>query len=196
MLYTIARIVFTIYFRLFYRLKIYGREHLPSDGGLIVCANHISGADAMLVGLTIKRKVYFVGKEELFKNKLFGKVLIGLGAIPTNRSKASMETMRTSVNLLKEGNVLGIFAQGTRMSADDISSAKSGVSLFALKAKVPVLPIFISAPRFRIFSKIEVFVGKPLSLEKYEGLKLKTDVLEMVTEEIMQAIGSLKGGRD
>ncbi|MDR2904117.1 MAG: 1-acyl-sn-glycerol-3-phosphate acyltransferase [Clostridiales bacterium] len=191
MFYAISRFVVGLYYRTFYRVEVIGQKNIPKNGGFIVCSNHMSVKDPMVLGVFIKRPLSFIGKKEIFKKKFFSLVLKGLHVIPIDRENADMATFKTVIAQLKNGAGIGIFAQGTRVKELDLKSAKAGVALFALKADVPIIPVCISS-NYKHFSKVYVNIGEPFFLNQYKGAKIKTEGLNEITETVMLAISKLK----
>ena len=193
MLYGFASVVFWIYYHIFYRVRVEGFENVPTEGSVIFCANHISYNDPILLCLLMKKKrnpVRMIAKQELFKNKLFGWALRHLHAIPVNREKADMATFKEVMKTLAAGGALGIFAQGTRVKADEEKEAKAGVALFALKGGADVVPVHFDAT-YKLFSRITVRIGEVMTLSEYRGAKLKSEVLAEAADAIMNEIGKL-----
>lgn len=117
---TLLRIIYTILFR----LEAVGRENIPKEGGVLLCSNHISNFDPPTVGIKIRRQVRFMAKSELFDIPVFGRIIKAVGAFPVKRGGVSKESIKTSLNILRDGEVLGIFLReaDTMMEA----SAKRG----------------------------------------------------------------------
>jgi 1-acyl-sn-glycerol-3-phosphate acyltransferase len=190
MFYYISKFVVSIYYYLFYRIKVSGREHIPKKGGFVLCSNHLSVNDPIVLGFSLNRPIHFLAKKEIFQNKFFGFVLKTLHAIPVNRENVDMATFKAVLSVLKGGNCVCIFAQGTRIKEIDAKSAKSGIALFALKADVPIIPVCIST-NYKHFSKVYVNIGEPVLLDKYKDTKIKTEGLNEITENVMTKISEL-----
>lgn len=192
-MYSFAKtLVGAIYYILF-RFKVVGAENIPDNGGVILCSNHKSIHDTIVLGLVgHKRKPHFVAKNELFKNRFFGGILRSLGAIPINRENPEMKSLKQAVSVLKEGKALAIFMQGTRRQSIDYADAKAGVALFAIKGKVPVIPVYITS-KFHFFSKIYINIGKPISFEEFWDKKVRTLELNQVAQKVMDQIAFLGG---
>ncbi|MDR1665255.1 MAG: 1-acyl-sn-glycerol-3-phosphate acyltransferase [Clostridiales bacterium] len=193
MFYRFAKAVMWLLTRVLYRVKSSGAENLPESGGFVLCSNHIKAMDPILLATSIKRRVYFMGKKELFENKLGDMFFRGLGGFPVDRKAADIRSYKKAVEILSEGNGLLVFSQGTR--SEGLSGAKNGAAMFALKAGVPVVPAGISG-EYRFFRKTRIRFGAPLTLEKYAGMKIKTDTLNTITEEIMGAVEECCGEAD
>jgi 1-acyl-sn-glycerol-3-phosphate acyltransferase len=191
MLYTIGKILFSIIFSLLFKWEITGAENIPDKGPLIICSNHISWWDPPLVGCSIKRRIYFMAKEELFKNPLLGYVLKAVGAFPIKRGEADRKAIKKSLEILEQAKVLGIFPEGTRSKTGELQKPEPGVALIALKSNAQILPVAIKGP-YKLFKPVKVIVGKPYRLS-YSGGKLTTEVLQQNSEQIMEKIKLLLG---
>ncbi|MBT9139755.1 MAG: 1-acyl-sn-glycerol-3-phosphate acyltransferase [Dehalococcoidia bacterium] len=191
MFYWIMRKIFIFIFKFLFRWEIAGREHLPREGGCILCSNHFSWWDPPLVGCLTKRIVHFMSKEEMFQGPVFSKVMPLLHAFPVRRNSADRRAIRRALEILKSGEVLGIFPEGTRSRTDELLVPHSGVALIAIKSEVPVIPIAIIGS-FKILRRIKVRIGAPISFPEYYGLKNKAEKLEEVAGKIMQEIDRLR----
>lgn len=181
-------------FRLFFRVRISGKENMP-EGATVVCANHTSMLDPFFAVMLFDKTdlPVFMGKIELFRIPVIGALLRKIEAIPVDRGSTSMSTLRDSINHLKNGRKVVIFPEGTRVSGEaDVSGAKTGAAMIACRAGVTMLPVFISG-RKRLFGRVDVIVGKAVETDSFEGsggTKYKA-VVEKVFGDIL-ALG--KGG--
>ena len=191
MFYQIAKVVLKILYKILFRMSIEGQENVPKQGGVILCANHSSNFDPVTMAIYNKRSVYYMAKKELFENKFMYWLMNQLYAFPVDRSTADMKAFKNAVRLLKEGKVIGMFAQGTRVKKGEEKAAKAGVALFAMKGKAPVVPVAISGS-CKPFSKMKIVYGKPLYLEEYRGKRLNTEALNEITEIVMKQINAMK----
>lgn len=191
MFYILAMKFIRIYLRLNFKMVINGVENIPLKGGVILCSNHKSNFDPVIVCAISKRRiVHYFSKKEMFNTPFKNFFMRQLQAFPADREKTDIYALKKSISILKEGNVLGIFAQGTRVKSGEIGEAKSGVSLFALKSGADVVPIGINAT-YEKGSVIVVNVGKPISFEKYKNQKPKAETLNEMTNIIMENIKAL-----
>jgi len=188
MFYKIIKIIATILARILYRFNVTGLHHIPKDGAFLLCANHIHSFDPVMMAVFSKRQPRFMAKKELFRNAILGAFFRALGAFPVDRGGADMQAFRHSMNVLKNGHCLLIFAQGTRMK--EFENAKGGVALFALKSGAPIVPVGINGS-YRLFSKINIHVGQPISMESYQGQKVKAELVEEVMEIVTDRITQL-----
>lgn len=183
----IKGILSTVY-RIAFRVKITGQ--VPEEGAYIICCNHINYLDAAAIVLFNKRKVNFVAKEDLFR---FG-ILMWLGhlfdAIPIKRDMQDIEAMKRCLKVLKNGELLGIFPEGTRNGLEKNMKAKNGAAFMAMKSKAKVIPVGIHGT-FKPFSKVYVNYGKPIDLSEYNK-----EQLDEATEKIMNNIVMLTKKED
>ncbi len=138
-----ARSVLKAFILVYFRLRRLGREHIPA-GGVILAANHRSFLDPFLVGCCLGRPIYFMAKQELFRNPLVGWFLNCMGAFPVRRGEADEESVKTSLALLQRGRAVVIFPEGTRIRAGSLASPKRGVGRLALQSGAAVVPIAIT----------------------------------------------------
>lgn len=186
MLYNFCRGLLRGLYRLLFRLEAIGVEHVPTEGGVLLCSNHVSLFDPPTVGVLLERKVHFMAKQELFKIPLFGKLIHELGAFPVKRGGVSKESIKISLNILRDGKVMGIFPEGSRHSEGE---GKKGAASFALRSGAAVVPVAIIG-NYRLFSKVKVVYGTPIDMTPFqEDPKTAVDTL---TDEIMKQIEQLK----
>lgn len=190
MFYLLSKLVVGTILRLLYKIEVIGSENIPSKGGCIISPNHKSNIDPPLVACFINRTVYYMAKQELFENKLVALILRALGAFPVKRGSSDIASIKTSMRILKEGKVLGIFPEGTRNVNGILGSAEPGVAMLAIKMNVPVIPIAIVGD-YKLFKKIVIKIGKPCYFDQYIGVKLTTDDYKKISSNILSKIEEL-----
>ena len=193
-MYTFARIVVGAIYRVLFRFKVAGVENIPLYGGVILCANHRSYHDTVVLGLASPRDLHFLAKYELFKGRFFKGLFSKLGAIPINRENPGMDSLKRVVEVLKSGQAIGIFMQGGRRQQIEASDAKAGVALFAIKGRVPVVPVNISS-KFKLFSKVNINIGEPISFEEFWDKKVRTADLNAIAQRVLDSITNLGNER-
>ncbi|NLI57063.1 MAG: 1-acyl-sn-glycerol-3-phosphate acyltransferase [Clostridium sp.] len=190
----IVKIIFVIIFSVFYRVQIIGRENIPKEGAAILCSNHISELDMFFIGYRMKRLVRYMAKEELFKNPILAFIIRKLGAFPVKRGKGDVGAIKTSLKLLSEGHIVGIFPEGTRKKKAQKTNkeikVKAGAALLAQKSQAPILPVLING-NYRLFSKVKVIFGKPFTLDLDKNKKYTNSELLLESEKIMKKVYSL-----
>ncbi|MBS3889356.1 MAG: 1-acyl-sn-glycerol-3-phosphate acyltransferase [Firmicutes bacterium] len=161
---------------------------MPKTGGAIICANHIHLFDPVVIALAVERPVRFMGKTELFSWPIVGYLARKAGVFPVKRGSADMQAIRQSLRILQEGELLGIFPEGTRSKDGEIAPFYSSVTMLAERGGVPVIPAAISG-EYRFGRTVKVLIGETteltaLSPEPYERGK--------ATAGLMARIKSLK----
>jgi len=185
-----AKYFMWLYIHLLYRLKITGANNIPAEGGFILCSNHLHSLDPATHTVSIKRRLSFMGKNELFR-RWYGRWFFGkLGVFPVNRGTADLKSYKTALSRLNGGMGLMIFIQGTRMKEIDIKDAKGGAAMFALKTGVPIIPAGINST-YKIFSAIEVQYGAPVFLDEYKGRRINSELIDEITEKLMSEVRRL-----
>lgn len=159
------------YLKIYYGLKIEGRENIPSHGRAIIYANHIHALDPLLIAAATNRKIAFLAKKELFSNKIAARFFKWMNAISVNRDGNDAYSLIASMRILKEDNLLGIFPEGTREDAQRaMMEFKPGVSMLAVKCESVLVPAFITG-EYRFRGRLKVQFGAAFTLEKYYGGK-------------------------
>ena len=170
-----------------YRFEVVGTEKFPKQGGILICSNHIHALDPPVVGMTSPRVVHFMAKEELFKVPILGKLLPQVNAFPVKRGMSDREALRTALKILKNGDVVGLFPEGTRSDEGVLKPGLSGAGFFALRGNADVMPCAIIGP-YKLFRKVKVVYGEPVLMEEYRERKASA---EEVTAVIMASIQKL-----
>lgn len=189
--YTFARGLVKIYYKFAFRMDIQGEENIPKEGGVVLCCNHMSNLDPTTMAGFVKRPVRYIAKKELFEKRWSAKLLSALGAFPVDRQTTDMKALKTAIKLLKNGEALGIFAEGTRVKDGEAKAAKAGVALFALKGEAPIVPICISS-KYKFRSIVHIRYGKPIYLDEYKGQKVTTEMMEEITEKVMEKVREMR----
>jgi 1-acyl-sn-glycerol-3-phosphate acyltransferase len=188
-LYELGRRIARIAMKLLFSISVEGIENIPDQGPLVVCANHISWWDPVLLAWIMPWPVHFMAKKELFCNGLMTYLLTKLHAFPVNREKADVGAIRTGLAVLKAGEVVGIFPEGTRQKTPDkLGPGHGGAALLAIRTGAHVLPVAIRG-RYGLRSVIRVACGTPFEVTGGTG-KLATDVQEG-SLQVMEAIRDL-----
>lgn len=177
--------------RLLYRMRLEGRERIPKQGGYIVVANHTDWKDPPVIELSFGICIRFMAKIEAFSIFLVGGLMRGKGCFPVRRGESDRRALTTSLQVLKSGNPLGFFPEGTRSRDGVLHQGHPGVAFLARRSGAPILPVGLigthQAKALR--SDIRVRVGEPF---RVEDLGLAADASDQETADaIMRRIATL-----
>lgn len=181
--------------KLAFRVKAFGKENVPSDRGVLVCANHTAFCDAIVISVSTPVQVKYMAKKELFSVPVIGPFVKAMGAYPVDRKGGDVAALRKTVALVEEGNAVGIFPQGTRHPHVDPreTEVQSGVGLIAYRAKCDVVPVFIKTKNHhtRFFKKTEVHFGAPIPYDELGFEKGGKEEYKKAAEIIFDRICSI-----
>lgn len=177
--------------KVLYPWKSFGETNIPQTGGVVLCANHTSLLDPILILLaaTGKRQFHVMAKAELFKIPVLNAILKGIGTIPVKRGMSDISAIKEGLRVLKNGELLLIFPEGTRVKEGQQEEAHSGAVVMASRAGVPVLPVYVGEKK-RMFRKTKVVFGLPYQLE-YAGRKPTHEESRALTDDLMNRIQKL-----
>jgi 1-acyl-sn-glycerol-3-phosphate acyltransferase len=185
-------------FRLLFRLRVEGREHVPPAGAVLAVSNHVSTVDPPIAGVSIGRQVWYMAKEELLRTPVLGPYLRSLGVFPVRRGEADRQSFRTSLEVLARGGVLLMFPEGTRSVDGRLRPPEPGAAFIALRTGAPVLPVAVIGTQ-RVMPKgarlprpapVLVRIGPMIQVPKREGRIDRAD-LDAWARRFMDAIGAL-----
>lgn len=194
--------------RLLYRPRVTGLENIPETGPAILASNHLSFSDSFFLPLVCPRRITFLAKAEYFNGKGFKgwfsrMFFTGVGQVPIDRSGATAaeDALTTGLRILGQGDLLGIYPEGTRSPDGRLYRGKTGVARMALEAGVPVIPVaMIDTEKIQpIGSKVPrvmrvgIRIGAPLDFSRYEGMENDRFVLRSMADEIMYELMDLSG---
>lgn len=177
--------------KIVYRVKVYGIGNEPLDGNLMICSNHANNLDPIFVSMVIERQIRWMGKKELFKNKILAWFFRKLGVFPINRGETDITAIKTALRILKSEGSLGLFPEGTRVKNVDLDNVKSGAGMLAVKSKANILPVYIEST-YKFFSRVNIYIGEPLDMSDYYNRKLSSKEYEEVSRYILSNIYNLK----
>lgn len=180
--------------RLLYRVEYQGLEHVPAQGPLIVVANHTHLVDVLAIHCRVEPWISWVGKQELFRVPVLGRVLRWLGGIPVNRDKPDLATARGIMQTLTQNGMVGMFPQGTRVPDAMIPYVRprSGAAHFAKRLQVPLLPVAVSG-RFRLTRTVRIIFGEPFRLQDLPEYQTGSRSMDDLVEAVMRRIYALDG---
>lgn len=194
-----------------FRPEVRGLEHVPTEGPAILASNHLSVADSVFMPVAVPRQVYFLAKSDYFTGPgVKGRIVAGffraINQIPMDRSggRASATSLSAGGQKLAEGELLGIYPEGTRSPDGRLYKGKVGVARLALETGAPVVPIAMvgtdkvqpvgtRVPLPRGKARVTTVFGAPLDFSRYQGRQGEHALLREVTDEIMRAVQALSG---
>lgn len=160
-------------------------------GGCVVMSNHTNLLDAVSLAIVVKgRELRYMGKAELFRVPVLGGIFRYVHAFPVERGHVDMASMRTSMQILRNGEMLGIFPEGTRSKTGRMGPLQAGAAVLALKCDVPIIPVFI-AGRYRFWGRLRVAVGRPIAIADLRAAGADKESVEQITHRMEQAFAAL-----
>lgn len=176
--------IFTL---ILFRVKTYGQENIEKGKPYILCANHTSNWDPPILYSATKREMYIMAKEELFKNKFIYWFAKKMNIFPVKRGKQDIESIKKSLKVLNENKILSIFPEGTRNGIKKNGKIQNGPAYLCARSGVEVIPVKIEGS-FKPFTKVKLYYGKPLNFSKYQSKKPEKEILDLISNEITEAI--------
>lgn len=187
----IVKFILKILVIIVYRPKTLGVENIPKGEGALICPNHLHGLDSVVIVLTNKRTIRVLAKESLFKNPILRWLASIFGVYPVKQNNKSMETMKISLKLLKNSELLLIFPEGTRNGMAKGVKPKDGAIKLAARANVPIIPVGIQGS-FKPFTKVKLNIGKPIKYNLTKEELNDKEKLRELTDELMNVIVKLR----
>ena len=195
-LYWVFRFLFKVSYGIFFRPEAFGTENVPSQGGAIIAANHLSYLDPPLVGIVIKRRATYVARSSLYKIPLVG-TFVDSFSVLVDRTTPKPSSIKEVVRRLKAGELVVMFPEGSRSPQGDTTEAKRGVAAIAGMSGVPVIPAFIEGTdralpvgaKFIRPAKVSIRFGRPLEMRAGES---GGEFQKRIAGEIMGEIRKLR----
>jgi 1-acyl-sn-glycerol-3-phosphate acyltransferase len=206
--YRVSRLVAGPLLRLVARPDVLGAEHIPASGPAILASNHLSVVDSIYLPLMVERPVVFAAKSEYFtgtrwRDKVVGAYLRSTNQLSTDRAgaRAAQDMLDSALDLLKAGELFGIYPEGTRSPDGRLYRGRTGIGYLALHSGAPVIPVamigteHILPPGSRIPKpgKIQIRIGEPLTFDEYRDQAAGARQRRAVTDQVVQAIQKLSG---
>ena len=158
--------------RIILRVHVVNPQNEPTEGGVLVCANHIGASDPIVLATAFRqRQIFFMAKKELFRVPLLGWLIRVLGAFPVDRSGGDVGAIKRTIKLLENGYSVGMFPQGTRCAGKDPRDCrvKTGAAMIAAHAGAQILPVHIKMKNYtwKFFRRVTVVIGEPIPFESF-----------------------------
>jgi 1-acyl-sn-glycerol-3-phosphate acyltransferase len=202
--YWIVKGLLTPFIRIFVRLRVDGREHVPRHGPVILACNHRSFLDSFFIPLVVRRRVTFVAKAEYFDDAKTAWFFKSCGQIPIRREggSASERALTSATEVLRAGKVFAIYPEGTRTRDGFLHRGHTGIARLALRGNVPIVPIGmigsdevqpVDSRMPKLFRRVTIRFGEPIDPGRYAGRETDHMALRELTEEVMYEIRELSG---
>lgn len=173
--YTKIKKFFSGLFRRLFRIRITNAQNEPQDESFVVCCNHTSLFDVVVIVIALKKQLRFMAKKEVFKVPILNWFAKSMGAVPVDRKSGDVGAIKKTIEILKGGDCVGIFPQGTRCPYENPRETpiKDGVGMVAQRAGVGILPVAIKTKKgkLKFFRKTELVIGEyiPNDILQFEG---------------------------
>jgi 1-acyl-sn-glycerol-3-phosphate acyltransferase len=202
--YWLLKAILTPILRFFFRVRVEGLEHVPTEGPAILASNHVSFSDSIFLPLVLRRRVTFVAKAEYFEQRKTAWFFRAVGQIPVKRGggSASARALESAKEVLAHGELFGIYPEGTRSPDGRLYRGHTGVARLALATGAPVLCVAMIGTREaqpigqvmpRLFMPVTIRISRPLHFERYAGRADDPKALRQITDEIMFELRELSG---
>jgi len=193
-LYALVRAIAVPFMRVYFRLHIEGAERIPATGAAVVAPNHKSIWDSLFIAAATRRHIRFMGKSELFEGP-FGRTLIRLGAFPVRRGQADAEALETAREILRQGELLSLFPEGTRVrDPETLGTPRRGAGRVALETGAPLIPAAITGTE-RLFigpvpkpKRVQVAFGEPIDVRGVESTPEAAG--ELISDQVWPEVSS------
>jgi len=191
-------------FRFGWRINVHGLEHVPTEGGAIICPNHTSVLDSFFLPVALPRRITYVGKAEYMDDWKTRRLFPALGMIPIDRSggNASESALNTAQRLIEDGELFGIYPEGTRSRSGKLYRGHTGPARLAVRTGAPIIPVGIRGAREimppeakvpKFFKSLDVSFGRPVDPARYQGRAADHLVYRQIIDEVMYEIRELSG---
>ncbi len=176
-------------FKFFLNIRVYGAENVPTDGSVLLCANHISAVDVFAIAAVCPRQINFIAKKELFSIPVLGRLITAAGAIKLDRGGKDIGAIKKAIGKLEEGRAVAIFPQGHRYPGVDPATTpvRNGGAMIAYRAECDVVPVCISIKKkgkYSLFRRTEVHFGKVIKNEELGFREGGQDEYKVATDKI------------
>lgn len=198
---TVSRALLAPPIRLAWRVTFEGKEHIPKEGPAVIASNHLSFLDHFILPLATRRPIYFISKAQHFDAKLKGWFFRNLGVIPLERGAGDKEAFERSLQVLDEGDLFGIYPEGTRSLDGKLHKGRTGVARIAIMKRVPIIPAamigtFEAMPKGRSVPKLKkcgVRLGPPIDTSPWWGKENDRAALRELTDHVMHKLAEVSG---
>jgi 1-acyl-sn-glycerol-3-phosphate acyltransferase len=197
--YRFARFIINLLCRVFWRVRVTGRENIPLSGAFVLAPVHRSNIDTMLACTVTPRRMRYMGKDSLWKNSFTAWLLSALGGFPVTRGTADREALRRCVYVLQSGQPLVMFPEGERKSGAVVEKLFDGAVYVAIKANVPIIPVGIGGSELAMQKgskmirpvRCAMVIGKPINVGTSDGTRTARSSVKTISEELQLSLQNL-----
>ena len=189
-------------FRALGKIETRGSEYIPKKGGMLLLSNHLSYLDPFILATTATRELHYMARDNVFRIPVLKQIITSHNAYPVKRGAADRAALKHTISLLKAGNAVVIFPEGTRSADGTLGKAHDGASFIAHNADVPTIPVFLAGadrlmPRKSKWirpAKLSTNYGPPIDFTEARKIQDKRVMHQRMSEQIMEAIAALRRG--
>lgn len=181
--YSAAWVMANFLFHTILPVRYHHAERMQGAGAFILIANHQSWIDPLIMAAPVKRQITFLGKKELGKIAFVRRIIDSMHAILVDRHNTDMEAMRACIRTLREGNILGIFPEGTRYHAGVMDELEGGAAMIALRSGVPVIPVYIPR-KLKLLRPVDCYVGEPIAYDDLREMGVNAETCKAMLARI------------
>ena len=194
--YRFARFIINLLCRVFWRVRVTGRENIPLSGAFVLAPVHRSNIDTMLACTVTPRRMRYMGKDSLWKNSVTGWLFSALGGFPVTRGTADREALRRCVYVLQSGQPLVMFPEGERKSGAIVEKLFDGAVYVAIKANVPIIPVGIGGSELAMQKgskmvrpvRCAMVIGKPIDVGTSDATRTARSSVKTISEELQLSL--------
>ena len=190
-----------VWLKIWLRLESHGSKNIPAEGGVLLASNHVSYLDPPVVACGFRHRVVrFMARDTLFKGRIGGWFMRGVLCVPIDRTRGDVGALRKGIQLLKSGEVMAVFPEGTRSPDGEMKEAKGGMGFLIAKAGVPVVPVYVDGT-YRAMpkgsnrikpGKVRVYYGSPIQPSELPVAEKGRDAYHAIGAFVMDRIARLK----
>ena len=191
-LYQVLKAIVGPIYRLLFNVRVIGKENVPTEGGVLLCPNHLAAVDVISIGAVCPRQITCIAKKELFSIPVLGGLIKALGAVKIDRGGADVGAIKAAVASIEKGKTVVIFPQGHRCPGVNLASTeiRHGAGLIAYYAKCDVVPVCINIKggKYSLFRRTEIIYGKPIKYSEFGFTGGGRDEYAAATEKIFSSV--------
>ncbi|MCG9128395.1 1-acyl-sn-glycerol-3-phosphate acyltransferase [Candidatus Poribacteria bacterium] len=193
-----------LFFKIMGNMTVKGVENIPNEGGVLIVSNHISLLDPVIVGSAVQREIHFMARSDVFKVPILSNIITAYNAFPVNRWAPDLGALRRTISLLKAGNSVLMFPEGTRSADGNLGKTNDGACFIAHRANVPTIPVFHSGVQKMLprgsrrlrRAKLTVSFGEPIDFSEIAETDVKREMYQQMGIRMIDAITKLSKDND